>query len=144
MEGRTYISRAFYVVGLLGSVLVVMSGIGGIGLEDTNECRAWCSRFALGTQPHAYCGFILFLLMAFRNNQAYSMYQSGLLAQFRIKDSLRRFVDALLNRVPRDAITPELRSRAIAFAVAFPYAVTADIREERFYGMLANASSLCV
>lgn len=50
VQGRTYVNRAFVVVGLIGTALVVVSGVAGIGLEDDRDCRAWCSRFALGTQ----------------------------------------------------------------------------------------------
>lgn len=119
-------------------MLVLLSGIAGIGLnEDDRECRAWCSRFALGTQPHQYMGFILFLLMAFRTREAYRMYQSGLNAHYKVKELLRRLVDALLFKTPRNAIDVKQRARMIAFACALPYAFTADMREERRYGKSA-------
>lgn len=135
VDGRTYVSRSFYVICAIGTILVILSGIGGIGLETERECRAWCSRLALGTQPHSYMGFILFLLMAFRTKESYKMYAAGQRAHFRIKLALRRFVDAMLNQTARDAILPEHRARLLAFSVVFPYTLTADLRHERKYGM---------
>lgn len=124
-------SKALYVVCAVGTLLVFLSGIAGIGLQDDRECRAWCSRFALGTQPHQYIGFILFLLMAFRTQQAYRHYTTGLMAHFRLRTSIRRFVDTLLFKINRDAVAPEKRARMIAFCVALPYAMVADLRQER-------------
>lgn len=111
-----------------------MSGLAGIGVEDDRHCRAWCSRFALGAQPHQYVGFCLFLLTAFRTNQAYRMYLSGQSAWYAIKENLRIFVQALLSSIPRDAVSAEKRARMVAFAIAFPFSLAADLREERKYG----------
>lgn len=69
--------------------------------------------------------------MAFRNNTAVSNYQSGNRAFYVFKTSIRTFVNALLNRVPRDAIPIEVRARAVALAISFPYSVKQDMREER-------------
>lgn len=79
-------------------------------------------------------GFILFLIMAFRTREAYRMYQSGLQMHFQIRSALRRFADCILYKIPFDALTSEKRARMLAFAIAFPYAITADAREERRYG----------
>lgn len=124
-------SKPIYIVCTVGTLLVVLSGIGGIGLEDDRECRAWCSRFALGMEPHRQMGFILFLLMAFRTQQAYRLYTTGLASHFRLKTAVRRFVDTLLFKVDRDAIALEKRARMVAFIVSYPYAVVADLRQER-------------
>lgn len=136
INGSSYISRSFYIVAIAGTVLVILSGIAGLGLQDDRVCRAWCSRFALGTQPHSYMGFILFLIIAFRTREAYRMYQSGLLAHYKMKSALRRFVSSLLYKIPQENVESQKRARMVAFAIALPYAVTADMREERRYGTL--------
>lgn len=134
VRGRTYISSAIYVVCLIGAGLVCLSRYAvRFGIDDDRHCRAWCSRFALGTQPHSYLGFILFLLMAFRTQQAYRLYFMGLNAQYRIKVGLLRFAEALLSKTPRDAIPRAKRARMIAHAIALPYAIAADLRHERTY-----------
>ncbi len=79
-------------------------------------------------------GFILSLLITFRTREAYKMYQAGLSAHYKGKELLRRFVDAILFKVPRDAIPEEKRARMVAYCVSIPYAFTADMRQERRYG----------
>eukprot|EP00171_Calliarthron_tuberculosum_P011104 IDg11104t1 len=129
VDGRIYISRAFFVICGIGTLLVILSGVAGIGLETNRRCRAWCSRFALGSQPHAYIGFVLFLIISFRTGESYRMYASGQRSHYIMKAALRRFVNTMLNRVSRDAIPKAQRARMLAFAIAFPYAVTADLRQ---------------
>lgn len=79
-------------------------------------------------------GFILSLLLTFRTREAYKMYQAGLSAHYKTKELLRRFVDSILFKIPRDAISEDKRARMVAFSVCLPYAFTADVREERRYG----------
>ena len=116
-----------------------MSGFAGLGLDTERTCRAWCSRFALGAQPHQYMGFILFLLMAFRTKNGYKNYVTGQQAFYDIKVNIRQLCHLILNRVPRNAITKAQRARILGFLIVFPYALTADIRQERKYGTFPSS-----
>lgn len=49
-----YIPKTFFVVVVTGTILVFISKVAGMRMErDHRTCRAWCSRFSLGTQPHS-------------------------------------------------------------------------------------------
>lgn len=135
MTGAVYTSKAMFVVGVIGTALIILSGIKGIGLISYGRtCRGWCSHLAIGSQAHSYMGLALFLIMGFRNNKAYQMYQSGLKAHFAMKAILRGLVDFILFRVGADEFTNEQRARMVAFAIAYPFAVTLDLRDEGVFG----------
>ncbi|KAI0561329.1 hypothetical protein FGB62_87g091 [Gracilaria domingensis] len=131
---RPAISSAFYVTCALGTILVILSGMAGVGVDEDRTCRAWCSRFALGSQPHAYIGFILFLLMSFRTQQSYKNYVSGQRSFYQIQTRVRSFVHLFLDVIPRKDISKEHRARILAHLIAFPYALTADVRKDRDFG----------
>jgi hypothetical protein len=59
------------------------------------------------------------------------MHQAGLSAWTSIRLNLANFVLTMLFSTPRDAITEERRHRMIAFAIAFPYALQADLLQNR-------------
>lgn len=126
-------SGSYYAVFATGTILVLISRLFQIA-EDDRECRAWCSSFALGSQPHAYMGFILFLLMSFRTRQSYSNYVSGQAAFYEIKNRIRVFTHALLTMIDKDTISKSHRARMLAFAIAFPFALTSELRKERQLG----------
>lgn len=71
--------------------------------------------------------------MSFRLNQSVSSYLSGLRSFYAFKTSLRNFINLLLNRVPRDAISNVVRVRAVGYAIAFPYSVMLDLREQHIF-----------
>ncbi len=71
--------------------------------------------------------------MSFRLNQSVSSYLSGIRAFYAYKTALRTFVNLLLNRVPRTAISAAVRVRAIGYAIAFPYSVVIDLREQHVF-----------
>lgn len=140
LRGRPFISgdieggrrTPLYIVWALGTGAVVLSALVGATLEENDrKCRAWCSRFSLGPQPHAYVGVVLFLLMAFRTNEAYRSYQAGLSAWTKMRELLLNFVTTMLHMTPREAIPREARRRMIAFCIALPYALHADLCEAR-------------
>lgn len=72
--------------------------------------------------------------MAFRTQNGYKHYVIGQKAFYDIKVHLRQLCHILLNRIPREAMTEAQRARILAFLIVFPYALTADIRQERKYG----------
>lgn len=86
INGRPFTSpntrEPLYAVWTFGTGLVVLSAFVAISLDENRTCRAWCSQFSLGPQPHAYVGVILFLLMAFRINQSYEVSLALLFASF--------------------------------------------------------------
>ncbi|CAN8072818.1 unnamed protein product [Agarophyton chilense] len=131
IKGRPTISSAFYVTCALGTLFVILSGVVGVPTEEDRVCRAWCSRLALGTQPHAYIGFILFLLMSFRTGQSYKNYVSGQKSFYQIQTRVRCFVHLFLDVIRREDVTKEHRARILAHVIAFPYALTADVRRDR-------------
>jgi predicted membrane chloride channel (bestrophin family) len=122
-----------YVVWAIGIGLVVLSALVGVTLEEDRKCHAWCSQFSLGPQAHSYVGVVLFLLLAFRTNTAYRFYESGLSSWTVIRRNLLSFTSAMLNMTPRNSITKEQRVRMLAWAMAFPYALHADLRESRLF-----------
>jgi predicted membrane chloride channel (bestrophin family) len=101
--------------------------------ENDRKCRAWCSQFSLGPQPHTYIGVILFLLMAFRSNQSYHSYEVGLTAWTTIRREILAFTSTMLSATPRDSIKREERLRMLSFVAAFPYFLFADLNEERIF-----------
>lgn len=101
--------------------------------ENDRKCRAWCSEFSLGPQPHQYIGVCLFLLMGFRSNQSYQRYEAGLTAWTVVRREIWSFTAVLLAMVPRRSIPPEQRLRMLSFAAAFPYLLFADLNEERVF-----------
>lgn len=105
-------------------------------MDNERTCRAWCSRFAIGNQPHAYIGFILFLLMSFRTAQSYKNYVSGQQAFYQIQTRVRSFVHMFLDVMPRYDMSKEHRARILAHLIAFPYALTAELRRDRRFSML--------
>lgn len=101
--------------------------------ENDRKCRAWCSQFSLGPQPHQYIGVCLFLLMGFRSNQSSQRYEAGLTAWTKIRSNIWSFTAVLLNMPSRRSISPEQRLRMLSFAAAFPYLLFADLNEERVF-----------
>lgn len=143
IEGRPFFREAerdpLYLVWAIGVGLVILSALVGVTLEENDrKCRAWCSEFSLGPQPHSYIGVILFLLMAFRSNQAYHSYQAGLAAWTAIRKEIYAFATALLASADRDAMEDNERARLLAYAAAFPYALYADLLETREFGACSN------
>ena len=71
-------------------------------------------------------------------------------AFYAFKTSVRNFVNVLLNRIPKDAVPVEIRARALSLAVTFPYAVVADLREQKVFeqntveGVLSDADLAAV
>lgn len=130
---HSYFSSSFLWISFFGCLSVVISSFPIFAVES-RTCRAWCSHIALGPQAHTYIGLVLFLTMAFRNNTAVNNYQSGLRSFYAFKTAIRSFLNTLLNRIPRGAIAPEVRARALSLITTFPYAVMLDLREQRVFG----------
>lgn len=137
------IGKAYFIVCLIGSGLVILSKAAGIGLEKERECRAWCSKFSLGQQPHAYMGFILFLLMTFRTQQSYKHYVRGQSSFYEMKCMIRKFVNMLLNGIPRDSLSKERRARILAHVITFPFVLTSELRRERDFGKCLTKDFCC-